>query len=183
MRAVVLKPLVGVVTQSTSTSTRLLGGTLSVHHHHRRHSGGWLRRCACRRDNGRRCGRCWSSKVVWGTGDSQHPTHCSLAQQTTRGESAGYTPTLTSYKATTSANVCCVTYVTHWHVSVSSSLCVSSTSISLHLFLSPIFSFTLKEKTNCLDTLSGQQIHFVMIYLARNLSKSNDWVLNVLNMW
>ncbi|MPC30002.1 hypothetical protein E2C01_023256 [Portunus trituberculatus] len=84
MRAVVLKPLVGVVTQSAAT--RLLGGALSVDRHCC-HSWGRLRRRAC--CNGRRRGRCCSPKLVRGIGGGQHPTHCSLAQQTTTGTQCG----------------------------------------------------------------------------------------------
>ena len=121
MRAVVLKPLVGVVTQSAG-ATRLLGGALSVDRH-RRHSWGRLRRRAC--CNGRRRGRCCSPKLVWGIGGGQHPTHCSLAQQTTTGQSAGYRPTLTCYKATTSTPSCVLLSLHTTLLSLSLSVSVS----------------------------------------------------------
>lgn len=106
LRAVVLKPLLGEVTPAGATW--LLAGataaaTLPVDRHGR-HPGGQLGGRAHRHRNRRRCGS-WScsSKRVWATGGRRHPTHCSLAQQTTRGQSAGYTPTLSCYKATTSS--------------------------------------------------------------------------------
>lgn len=102
LRAVVLKPLLGEVTPAGAAW--LLAGAATAAalpvDCHGRHPRGRLRaRAWCCRRNGRRCGS-WScsSKRVRATGGRRHPTHCSLAQQTTRGQSAGYTPTLSCYK-------------------------------------------------------------------------------------
>lgn len=162
MRAVVLKPLVGVVTQSATT--RLLGGALSVDRH-RCHSRGWLWRRAC--CNGRRRGWCCSPKLVWGIGGGQHPTHCSLAQQTTTGQSAGYRPTLTCYKATTSPPSCVL-------LSLHTTLLSLSLSLSLQLCIK--FDNEGQNKWVGHTLMKATYQHLAMKHLTRNLSKSSDCV-------